>query len=628
MLSRLLLAISIFLIFDVLFLNSRAVAADTASPVSQGILDPVSPDGSNGWYKSPVEVTVSATDLSSGVKTINWRLDSGSWNSSLFSETLNLAQNPSFETTNGNQVSNWEFSGMPSSVGSSDSTISQFGTKSVKIISFENGWNGFNNRASYVPASPFANMTASVWLKTQGVSGSGAFFKIYALTPAGPLHLADSQALTGTSGFIRISRSFSVSASDAYGIYVDLGLFGTGTVWYDGVEVKNTATDTQVINTYSSPGSHTLEYYSVDFSQNAENPHKTLAFKVDSTAPTNWRGFETGQQGNDHTLKVQIKVDDDTSLPDTSASLFQYSVDGGSAWGYYSNLTSCSSTWINNGWSDRLTTSTENLGKTVEINTNAIDFCNSNWQVCKIVRFKEKDLAGNESTKDICINGAWIQTSGDVGSNFGISFGASGSEDNTDGLVLSSGTVSNFSSSKNWLIQNYPAIAVPTYSSLVNKHPTSIPLPGGKLPTVSGKYKVDFSFTISSSTIPSNFASSTFSAIVYVNGSLTINSNLNTSPASSILFVVSGDVLTDRDVETLNAIFITDGKFDSSYNGNKGKQLSLFGNATANTFDFGRNLSNNAETTPSEKIIIRPRDLLNLSGIMGDSSVSWREIIQ
>lgn len=608
--------------------NSFVLAADTDPPVSQGVLDPTSPDGSNGWYKSPVDVTISATDLSSGVKTINWKLDSGNWSSSQFSETLNLAQNPSFETTSGNQVSNWEFSGMPSSVGSSDSTISQFGTKSVKVISFENGWNGFNNRVNYVPASPFANMTASVWLKTQGVSGTGAFFKIYALTPAGPLHLADSQVLTGTTDFIRISRSFSVSASDAYGIYIDLGLFGTGTVWYDGVEVKNTATDTQVINTYSSPGSHTLEYYSVDFSQNAESPHKTLAFKVDSTAPTNWRGFEANQQGNDHTLKAQIKVDDNTSLPDPSTSLFQYSVDGGSTWGYYSNLTSCSSTWVNDGWSDRLTTSTENSGKTLEISTNAIDFCNSNWQVCKIVRFRQDDLAGNESTKDICINGAWVQASGDVGSNFGVTFAASGSEDNTDGLILSSGSVSNFSSSKNWLIQNYPAIDVPTYSGLFNKYPTGTPLPGGKLPTISGKYKVNSSFTISSSTIPSNFVSSTFSAVVYVNGSLTVNNNLNTSPSSSILFVVSGDVLIDKDVGTLSAVFITDGEFDSSYNGNKGKQFSLYGSVAANTFSFGRSLSNNADTTPSESVLIRPRDLLNLSAIIGDSSVSWREIIQ
>ena len=176
--------------------NSQVYAADTSPPLTQGRLDPENPDGSNGWYKSPVTVTLLATDLDSGVKTINWKLDSGAWNSTEFTGTLNLVQNPSFETTVSGQVSNWSFTGMPSSTGVSDSVVHQFGSRSIRINSYENGWSGFNNQVSYIPATPFANMTASVWVKTQSVYGTGALFKIYALTPSGPLHLVDSPAVS------------------------------------------------------------------------------------------------------------------------------------------------------------------------------------------------------------------------------------------------------------------------------------------------------------------------------------------------------------------------------------------------------------------------------------------------
>lgn len=608
-------------------INYPVFAADTVPPLTQAGIIPAAPDGSNGWYKSPLDITLAASDESSGVESINWRLDSGAWQSQIFSDTLNLAPNASFENVSGGQPIDWVFAGLPSSTGSSDPTNFFFGQKSVKIVSGENGWSGFNNKLSYIPSSPFANFIASVWIKTQNVVGSGAFFKIYALTPSGPLLIAGSQVTTGTNNFVRISKSFTLSASDAYGVYLDLGLSGVGAVWFDGVSINNSIVDTQVTNTFASPGSHTLEYYSLDNLQNEELPRKTLSFKIDSTAPSNWRGFGSYRFGNDHTLISQITVDDSTSGLNTSADSFQYSVDGGQNWGYYSNLLSCNSSWVANGWSSvPITIPPFNGSTTATLFTPPVNYCNSDWQVCKIIRFKESDLAGNESTKDVCINGAWIKVSGDVGANAGINFSAAAPQDNSDGVIVASGSVGNFSSSRGWLVQNYPIMVVPGYSSLLSQFPTVTSLPQGKLPAISGRFLVNSSYTISSSTIPSNYSAAQFSAVVFVNGNLTINSDLDISPGSALLFIVSGDVLVDKNVNTIEGQFIIDGKIDTSYNGNKGSALNLYGMVVANDFVFSRSLSQNADSQPSEQVIYQPKNLLNLPSVLGSFSVSWREV--
>ena len=60
---------------------------------------------------TPVEVTFAASDLGSGVKTINWRID-GSGGTPVYSKnTLNLAGNPSFENSSSPPISGWVFRG-------------------------------------------------------------------------------------------------------------------------------------------------------------------------------------------------------------------------------------------------------------------------------------------------------------------------------------------------------------------------------------------------------------------------------------------------------------------------------------------------------------------------------------
>jgi len=57
----------------------EASEADTTPPETTATLSPEAPDGENGWYVSPVEVTLDASDDGSGVAATEYRVDGGPW---------------------------------------------------------------------------------------------------------------------------------------------------------------------------------------------------------------------------------------------------------------------------------------------------------------------------------------------------------------------------------------------------------------------------------------------------------------------------------------------------------------------------------------------------------------------
>ena len=573
-----------------------------------------------------MEITFFATDLGSGVKTINWQIDGSQWDVSLFEDTLNLASNPSFEDSSSPPISGWSFSGQPGSLGLKDNTVSKFDSSSAKITSSQNGWSGFNNCVNYIPASPFSNMTASAWIKTSGVVGIGAYFRIYALHPSGSSLIVQSDSSLGTQDWARIEKNFYVSVNDAYGVCIDLGVDGIGTAWYDGVSINKSLIDTSVVQTFSQNGSHTIDYYSVDNDNNQESPNKTTSLKIDTVSPTNWRNFSSEPVGNDHTLKSEIEVDDTASGIDSLSGYFQYSVDGGTTWGYYSNLTSCSSTWTADGWKS-LSVDLENGGQSAELETPAVDYCNSNWAICKIVRFKVSDLSGNGATKDVCINGAWFRATGDVGSRAAIALSSAGASDNSNGVIFSASTIGNFTSSSGWYVTDYLLPSKMTYDEWFSLYPTNTALPSGKLPKSSGIFINNGSFTISGSTIPSGFSSSVFSAIVYINGDLTINTDYSIGAGSALVFIVNGDVRVDKGVKNISGFFIVNGTIDTSYNGNSGKALTVKGSLIAETLIIGRSLKAEDNTSnPSVDVIYQPIYLISLNSIFGSEKISWQEV--
>ena len=103
-------------------------AADILPPITTSSRNPTTPNGWNSWYTSPITVTLNPTDLESGVKEVNYRVNGGAWQKQEFQNTLNLIQNPSFET--GDSGSNtllqyWEQANTnPDVIYNQDTTIS------------------------------------------------------------------------------------------------------------------------------------------------------------------------------------------------------------------------------------------------------------------------------------------------------------------------------------------------------------------------------------------------------------------------------------------------------------------------------------------------------------------------
>ncbi|MEK7610783.1 MAG: hypothetical protein AAB486_00225 [Patescibacteria group bacterium] len=601
----------------------RGFAAETEVSLS-----PNQPDGQNGWYRTPINVTLTATDLEAGIASINWRIDNAVWENQSFPTATNLAPNASFENGFGGTLTGWQFSGTNGAIGGQDLSTAKYGAASAKISAVTNGWSAWNNAANYSVVTPLANMTASVWIKTSNVSGLGAGFKVYSLSPTGPTLLGLSSSITGTSGWTFISLQFIVNPANAYGVYLELGLSGTGIVWFDGVNLSTSPTPTQAAFTFSQNGSHNLEYYAINQQGVSESPHNFQSLKIDTVSPYNWRGFETTRAGNEHTLISQITVDDVASGLDTWNTRFQYSVDGGQHWGYYATFVSCSSwSWVENGWFPTINNPSFVQGRqTLTLYTPPVSYCNSNWSVCKIVRFRVQDLAGNESTKDICINGAWSKVlGGDVYSGTGISMGAAGTEDNTDGLIITpSSTVSNFSSSRHWLISSYgQTLVAPDFAGLYSKYSSAATIT--VLPKVNGYFQTRADFTIGQNTIPAGLSSANFGAVVFVNGDLIINGNYTLAPLGGIIFVVAGDVLVDKNVTELAGYFLTDGLFDTAYNGGgNADPLTIRGGVSAGTITLSRSLRNN--TDPAETFLFEPKYYLLLGGAFPANKVVWREI--
>ena len=167
---------------------------------------------------------------------------------------------------------------------------------------------------------------------------------------------------------------------------------------------------TQTQFNVSSDGTHTLSYFSTNLDGVQEEVKTTPTFKIDTSAPANWRDFTATQAGNDHTFTLSITVDDLPSGLDPTSAYFNYSVDG-ITFGYYTTPTSCSSEFVaqdpikappeaGSGWRQVPTQNPSTPGaNTITLTTDAVDFCNSSWNLSEAMQFYIRDMAGKEKYK-------------------------------------------------------------------------------------------------------------------------------------------------------------------------------------------------------------------------------------
>lgn len=632
--------------------DAQAQVTDTTAPVTTHTLNPSSPDGNNDWYITPVQITLNATDLESGVKAIHYRIDGGTWTNIDFSGTSNLAPNPSFEisgsTTSG--MASWQATVVdPEGSYSKDGAnfASGFASSSAKITATGGTWHGINNSVNYSPTIPYDNMTASAWLKTDSVTGS-ATFKVYAVIPDGSggytyQYITEAPAISGTNNWTYVTLDFNVSVPGAAGVYLDFGLVGPGTMWVDAVSITTSLSSISTNFTVASDSAtHTIEYYSEDFAGNIETHScsgtkvNCVEFKLDQTPPGNWQNSGAvrqigGGSSAEHELWVFTDVTDTTSGLSTTSDKYQYHTVKEDTFGYFSNLLGCNSTWNEDGWADLEDPVSSDGITTATLRTQKTDFCDSNWKICKDVRFYAEDMAGNIRTKDLCLNGPWIKVRGEgfVRSNAYIDMLSEASEDNTDSLVEINGiSIDFFTSSKDWEVHQSPTPPQIDYATLYDMTPDSkTEITDGKLKSQTGVFFVDGNLSLRSQDVPNNYNSATFDQIVFVDGNLTISSDLEVDNDSTAMFIVSGDVFIDESIDNLSVAIVADGSINTAYNLDEGKStktLNLKGLYIADNFDFLRTLQGTQNNdTPSESFIFEPKYMIQLRQFFDQSTIRW-----
>ncbi|MBT6401767.1 hypothetical protein HN803_08200 [candidate division WWE3 bacterium] len=641
--------------FVTAFLTSNVVFAGITPPTTTIVQTPSSPDGNSGWYVSPVQFDLSSTDLNSGVHYIHYRVDQGSWQSVEFQDTLNLAPNPSFDTagltTSG--LASWE-----ATLVDVDTVYSQdlldnapsYAPAAAKITSTTltpGLWHGINNRTVFGVAGAYENMTASLYMKTENVVET-AYFKIYSIADDGLggeviTLLGVSPTLTGTAGWSKLSLDFTVLPELATGIYIDIGLEGTGTIWADAVVLNSSlqVSQTSVI-VGSDNEAHTFEYYAEDTAGNMEAHScagplvNCIEFKMDLTPPGNWYGSGAlrGFFGSSHELYVYTNVQDATSGLSVFTDKYQYKTETQTGFGRYSWLLSCNSTWRPDDWTILITPPFSPGANSAFLLTPKTDFCNSNWKICKTVRFFAEDLAGNSVTKDFCINGPWIRLRGEgvVRSNQNIDMLSEPEGDNTDGLIESSGaSIDFFTTSTDWELTNVATSSPKSYADwwALTSNQTEIAT-NEDLISNDGTYHIGGNYEIDNQSLPNDYDNNTFKQVVFVDGDLTISRDITTASNTAALFIVSGNVNIAKNVDEIQIGIFSDGIFDTAYDVGEGESnntLVLNGLFSADQFLFKRTLQGtNNDDDPSEDFIYEPKFLIKLKDFFGKHTITWRNV--
>lgn len=451
--------------------------------------------------------------------------------------------------------------------------------------------------------------------------------KLFADTPPTTSISIDASATMGSNSWYTSAIPVTLTATQGTNpinrieYYIDSGAIATSSA--------NPARLTLI-----QQGTHTLHYYAVDQNGLAETT-RNFDYKLDIVAPTNWNTFTLTNSGNAHTFTITVKVADKTSGLDNLTAEFQYSVDNGDTWGYYSNLTQCSSTWNDNQWRSASTSPNTPGTNTATITIPSTDYCNSNWADTKYIRIRIKDMAGLLSTKQYALMSPWIQTTGgDVYSKGNIDMLTEGSPGSEFMVMTESGVVNSFSSAPGWTLKNYSLTADPFYTTYWAKLGSAAQTMGSTIPTTAGVYKVNSSLTVSSTTLPAGFSNQqNLGPVIFVNGDLYIDTNISMQSNSTILWIVSGDVGIKSSVTRVDGLFLVDGEFMSSYNGSGSTQLVMNGLVATSlqTPNLSRSLGGTSNTnTPAEVFNYTPQLFLNnnlISNIKATPTITWKELI-
>jgi hypothetical protein len=127
--------------------------------------------------------------------------------------------------------------------------------------------------------------------------------------------------------------------------------------------------------------------------------------------------------------------------------------------------------------------------------------------------------------------------------------------------------------------------------------------------------------------------------VVFVDGNLTVSSNVIINGSSTLTFVVRGNITVNTSVTQADGIYIAGGVdaagadiAGSAFADTGGTapgtitQLVVNGGVYAASFNLARVLSANNDSIPADLFNFQPKYLLNLSSLLGSPQLNWREV--
>jgi hypothetical protein len=334
--------------------GSLSLAIDTSPPATSSSLSGAA--GDNGWYRSNVDVTLSASDALSGLDETLYRVDGGSWQTyaggftvsgdgthTLEYYSTDAACNAETATTEQVRIDTVDPASAISSLSDGEwisETVSVAGaasdaTSGVALVDVSTDGGGSWQTASGTTSWSETWDTTTVPdgdydVCTRGRDVAGNVESVSCITVhvdnTAPATTPSRSGTAGCNGWYQSAVDVTLSASDGSGI-------GVSSTWYrvDGGGWQAYAG----AFTVSGQGAHTVEYYSTDGLGNTEAT-QSLAVAIDSVAPST-SATRSGTLGSGGWYVSSVDVTLSASDATSGVDVTEYRVDGG-AWTPYSGV--------------------------------------------------------------------------------------------------------------------------------------------------------------------------------------------------------------------------------------------------------------------------------------------------
>jgi PQQ-like domain/Bacterial Ig-like domain (group 3) len=317
--------------------KSLTVKVDNTAPTTQ--LSASGTAGTNGWYRSAVQVSLNASDSQVGVNVTMYRVDGGPtmvysgpfsvsgdgqhqvlyWSNDKLSNT-ETQQTAAINIDATNPTAQNSISGPVGGNGYYKGPVQFTMTAADNLSGVANRYYRINGGAtqtysSAVTISSDGNYSIDYWSVDAAGNVSGVGTVPFKIDSSAPLTVATGSGTVGTNGWYRSAVLVSLSAAD--------NLSGVQTTYYK-IDGGITKTYTAAFSVTGN-GLHTITFWSVDKAANTETT-RSFAVNIDTNTPTvttNVSPASVNKSSNPVTITITGKATDTVSgVPLTGGATF------------------------------------------------------------------------------------------------------------------------------------------------------------------------------------------------------------------------------------------------------------------------------------------------------------------